>query len=179
MYRSLGLFQHVTAVGVQLFVLRTEVIVYGCALKYALLYAPPFAHLEIIHLQHHAQALYEEDAAIRKKVMKAVTDMGPQTPNSPKPEVIENLFTFLRICSEPETYNYFDEKWNDCSIRYGDLKKQIAEDIIKTVSPIRERIREYSSNTQLLDRIAQEGAEVARASASQTLKEVRQIIGFR
>ena len=123
--------------------------------------------------------LYEEDAAIRKKVMKAVTDMGPQTPNSPKPEVIENLFTFLRICSEPETYNYFDEKWNDCSIRYGDLKKQIAEDIIKTVTPIRERIREYSSNTQLLDRIAQEGAEVARASACATLKEVRQIIGFR
>jgi tryptophan--tRNA ligase len=123
--------------------------------------------------------LYEEDAAIRKKAMKAVTDMGPQTPNSPKPEVIENLFTFLRICSEPETYNYFDEKWNDCSIRYGDLKKQIAEDIIKTITPIRERIREYSSNTQLLDRIAQEGAEVARASACATLKEVRQIIGFR
>ena len=123
--------------------------------------------------------LYEEDAAIRKKEMKAVTDMGPQTPNSPKPEVIENLFTFLRICSEPETYNYFNEKWNDCSIRYGDLKKQIAEDIIKTVMPIRERIREYSSNTQLLDRIAQEGAEVARASACATLKEVRQIIGFR
>ena len=123
--------------------------------------------------------LYEDDATIRAKVLKAVTDTGPQTPNSPKPEVIENLFTFLRICSVPEAYNYFDEKWNDCSIRYGDLKKQIAEDIIKTVSPIRERIREYSSNTQLLDRIAQEGAEVARASASQTLKEVRQIIGFK
>ena len=123
--------------------------------------------------------LYEDDATIRAKVLKAVTDTGPQTPNSPKPEVIENLFTFLRICSVPEAYNYFDEKWNDCSIRYGDLKKQIAEDIIKTVSPIRERIREYSSNTQLLDRIAQEGAEVARASACATLKEVRQIIGFR
>ena len=123
--------------------------------------------------------LYEDDATIRAKVKKAVTDTGPQTPNSPKPEVIENLFTFLRICSTPEAYNYFDEKWNDCSIRYGDLKKQIAEDIIKTVSPIRERIREYSSNTQLLDRIAQEGAEVARESASQTLKEVRKIIGFR
>ena len=123
--------------------------------------------------------LYEEDAAIRKKVMKAVTDSGPEAPNSVKPDVIENLFTFLRICSDEETYNYFDEKWNDCSIRYGDLKKQIAEDIIKTVTPIRERIMEYRSNTQLLDRIAQEGAEVARASASATLKEVRKIIGFR
>ncbi len=123
--------------------------------------------------------LYEDDAAIRAKVMKAVTDIGPQAPNSPKPKVIENLFTFLRICSVPEAYSYFDEKWNDCSIRYGDLKKQIAEDIIKTVTPIRERIMEYRSNTQLLDRIAQEGAEVARASASATLKEVRKIIGFR
>ena len=123
--------------------------------------------------------LYEEDAAIQKKVMKAVTDSGPEVPNSVKPDVIENLFTFLRICSDEETYNYFDEKWNDCSIRYGDLKKQIAEDIIKTVTPIRERIMEYRSNTQLLDRIAQEGAEVARASASATLKEVRKIIGFR
>ena len=123
--------------------------------------------------------LYEEDAAIRKKGMKAVTDSGPEAPNSVKPDVIENLFTFLRICSDEETYNYFDEKWNDCSIRYGDLKKQIAEDIIKTVTPIRERIMEYRSNTQLLDRIAQEGAEVARASASATLKEVRKIIGFR
>lgn len=123
--------------------------------------------------------LYEEDAVIRKKVMKAVTDSGPEAPNSVKPDVIENLFTFLRICSDEETYNYFDEKWNDCSIRYGDLKKQIAEDIIKTVTPIRERIMEYRSNTQLLDRIAQEGAEVARASASATLKEVRKIIGFR
>lgn len=123
--------------------------------------------------------LYEEDTAIRKKVMKAVTDSGPEAPNSVKPDVIENLFTFLRICSDEETYNYFDEKWNDCSIRYGDLKKQIAEDIIKTVTPIRERIMEYRSNTQLLDRIAQEGAEVARASASATLKEVRKIIGFR
>ena len=111
--------------------------------------------------------------------MKAVTDSGPEAPNSVKPDVIENLFTFLRICSDEETYNYFDEKWNDCSIRYGDLKKQIAEDIIKTVTPIRERIMEYRSNTQLLDRIAQEGAEVARASASATLKEVRKIIGFR
>ncbi len=123
--------------------------------------------------------LHDDDKVIRKKVMKAVTDLGPQVPNSERPEVIENLFTFLKMCSTQDTYDYFDEKWKDCSIRYGDLKKQIAEDICKVVAPIRERINEYSSNTELLDKIAREGAERARESASATLKEVRKIIGFR
>lgn len=123
--------------------------------------------------------LRDDDKTITKKVMRAVTDNGPQTPNSPRPEVIENLFTFLRICSSPDTYQYFDEKWNDCTLRYGDLKKQIAQDLCAVVAPIRERIEEFSSNPDLLDRIAREGAEVARASASATLREVRRIIGFR
>ncbi len=123
--------------------------------------------------------LRDEDKVITKKVMKAVTDLGPQTPNSERPEVIENLFSFLRLCSDKETYDYFDEKWNDCTLRYGDLKKQIAADLVKTIAPIRERINEFSANKELLDRIAREGAERARASASATLEEVRRIIGFR
>lgn len=123
--------------------------------------------------------LRDDDKTISKKVMKAVTDSGPEKANSEKPEVIENLFTFLRICSTQDTYDYFDEKWNDCTIRYGELKKQIAADICATIAPIREKINEYSSNKELLDKIAKEGADRARESASATLKEVRRIIGFR
>lgn len=123
--------------------------------------------------------LKDDDKTITKKVMRAVTDNGPQAPNSPKPEVIENLFTFLKVCSNEETYQYFDERWNDCTLRYGDLKKQIAEDVVKTISPIRERILDYQAQTELLDRMAKEGAERARDSAQNTMKEVRKIIGFR
>jgi len=123
--------------------------------------------------------LRDDDKTITKKVMKAVTDLGPQTPNSPRPEIIENLFTFLRLCSTEDAYEYFDSKWNDCTLRYGDLKKHIAADLVKTIAPIRERIEEYSSNTQLLDQIAREGAERARESARATIEEVRRIIGFR
>ena len=123
--------------------------------------------------------LMDDEATIKKKVMKAVTDQGPQEPNSQRPEVIENLFTFLNIVSTPDTYQYFDEKWNDCSIRYGDLKKQLAADIAAFNAPIRERLTEYMANTELLDRIAREGAEKARESARKTIDEVRQIIGFR
>ena len=123
--------------------------------------------------------LFEDEKTIRKKVMKAVTDSGPTEPNSEKPEVIKNLFTLMDIASDKETYNYFDEKWNDCSIRYGDMKKQLAEDIVKTIAPIRERIIEISSDEARLDKIARLGAEKARESAAKTLNEVRKIIGFR
>ncbi|MBQ9498581.1 MAG: tryptophan--tRNA ligase [Bacteroidaceae bacterium] len=123
--------------------------------------------------------LRDDEKTITKKVMKAVTDAGPTEPNSPKPEVIENLFTFLSIASTPDTYQYFDEQWNNCTLRYGDLKKQIAHDLCEIVAPIRAKIEDYSANTELLDKVAREGAEVARASASETLKAVREIIGFR
>ena len=123
--------------------------------------------------------LMDDEATIKKKVMKAVTDQGPQEPNSTRPEVIENLFTFLSIVSTPDTYQYFDEKWNDCSIRYGDLKKQLAADIAAFNAPICERLAEYMANIELLDRIAREGAEKACESARKTIDEVRHIIGFR
>ena len=123
--------------------------------------------------------LMDDEATIKKKVMKAVTDQGPQEPNSQRPEVIENLFTFLSIVSTPDTYQYFDEKWNDCSIRYGDLKKQLAADIAAFNAPIRERLAEYMANTELLDKIAREGAEKARESARKTIEEIRSIVGFR
>lgn len=123
--------------------------------------------------------LYEDEKVVRKKVMRAVTDNGPQAPNSEKPEVIQNLFTLMHIVSDEETYKYFDEKWNDCTLRYGDMKKQLAEDMVRTLNPIRERIEEYKGNTELLDRIARQGAEKARESASATLREVRKIIGFK
>lgn len=123
--------------------------------------------------------LCDDDKTLKKKVMKAVTDNGPQTPNSVKPEVIQNLFTFMSIVSDSQTCEYFEEKWNDCTLRYGDMKKQIAEDVVKTVAPIRERILEFSSNVELLDKIAKIGADKARESAKATLDEVRKVIGFK
>lgn len=123
--------------------------------------------------------LMDDAKTISKKVMKAVTDAGPTVPNSEKPEVIQNLFTFLDLVSTKDTYDFFNEKYNDCSIRYGDLKKQIAADIVTYTEPIRERILDYSSNIDLLEKIAKQGAERSRENAAKTLKEVREIIGFR
>ena len=120
--------------------------------------------------------LIDDEKTIKKKVMKAVSDAGPTEPNSVKPEPIANLFTMMEIVSEKETYDFFNEKYNNCEIRYGDMKKQLAEDINKFCAPIRERILDMAANTEYLDKVARMGAEKARESASKTLNEVRQII---
>lgn len=123
--------------------------------------------------------LVDSDADILKKVMRAVTDSGPTVPNSPVPEVIENIFTLMNIVSTPDTVQFFRDKYASCEIRYGDLKKQLAEDIITAVTPIRERIMDIRSNDDYLRRVARIGAEKARESASQTVRDVREIMGIK
>lgn len=123
--------------------------------------------------------LSDDPDTIRKKVMRAVTDSGPTTPNQPKPEAIQNLFTIMKVVSSPDTLQHFDEKYNSCEIRYGDMKKQLAEDIAIFTTPIRERIETIIADNDYLRKVARMGAEKARESATKTLSEVRHIIGFR
>ena len=127
----------------------------------------------------NAIALAESPESIRKKVMRAVTDEGPKEMNQKKPEVIQNLFTLMEVVSTPDVVSHFDLAYNNCSIRYGDLKKQLAEDIINFTNPIRGRIEEILKDTDYLSKVAKDGADKARESASKTLNEVREIIGFR
>ncbi len=123
--------------------------------------------------------LADDPKSIRKKVMRAVTDAGPQQPGSPMSEPVANLFYLLGLMSTQDTVEHFRAAYNDCTIRYGDLKKQLAEDIIRFTSPIRERIQEINSDDAYLGRVVRMGAEKARESASRTLRDVREIIGYR
>lgn len=123
--------------------------------------------------------LYEDPKSIRKKVMRAVTDSGPTEMNQQKPEAIQNLFTLMDIVSQPETLAHFNGLYNKCEIRYGDMKKQLAEDIIAYTSPIRERIIHILEDDAYLAKVAKMGADKARQSAAKTLREVKEVIGFR
>jgi tryptophanyl-tRNA synthetase len=123
--------------------------------------------------------LADSPQVIRKKVMRAVTDTGPEKPGEKPSEPVRNLFTIMDVVSDPETVRYFREKHASCEIRYGDLKKQLAEDIIKVTEPIRERINDILANNEYLSKVVRGGALKARESASKTLSEVRKIIGYR
>lgn len=122
--------------------------------------------------------LADDDDTIRKKVMKAKTDSGPTEHNSEMPEYIRNVFHLLQLVSAPDTLAGYTSNYNDCTIRYGDLKKQLAEDMVAFIAPIRERARELQEDATAIQRILKEGAEKARESASRTIAEARKAIGI-
>ncbi len=127
--------------------------------------------------------LADDDEIIRKKIMKAKTDQGPLEPNSIKPNYIQNLFTLMAQVSTEDTFNKFESDFNASSsgnsvIRYGELKKQLAEDMVKFINPIREKAASIQSDQILLNQIIKQGADKARSRASETLKIIREAIGL-
>jgi tryptophanyl-tRNA synthetase len=123
--------------------------------------------------------LADEPEVIRKKIMRAVTDEGPKVQNQPKSVAVENLFDLMKVVSEPATLAHFEETYNNCTVRYGDLKKQLAEDMVKFTAPILERIKSIRDDDAYLRKVVESGRDKALASAKQTVREVREIIGFR
>lgn len=123
--------------------------------------------------------LNEEPESIRKKIMRAKSDGGPTTMNQEKPQEIKNLFELMNIVSTPDTVQFFDNAYNNCNIRYGDMKKQLAEDMIQYLTPIRTRINELIQDEAYLSKVVSKGGEEARESAQKTIDEVRKIMGIR
>lgn len=128
--------------------------------------------------QYATLYLSDDDDLIRKKVMKAKTDSGPASPNTPMPDYIENIFLLMRLVSGPDVIQKYEEDYNNCSIRYGDMKKQLAEDMVKFISPIREKADSIRNDEKYLQQVMEKGAEKARTSAKTTMKLVREAIGL-
>ena len=122
--------------------------------------------------------LSDEPEVIQKKVMRAVTDAGPSEPNQEMNEPISNIFNLMKIISTEDTYMHFLDQYNTCKIRYGDMKKQLARDIIEFTEPLREKIKAIQADDAYLKKVVEQGREKAKASASKTLKAVREIIGI-
>lgn len=123
--------------------------------------------------------LIDDEKTLRKKVMRAVTDEGPKEPNSPVSQPVQNLFDLMELTSAPDVVQHFKDAYADCSIRYGDLKKQLAEDILKITLPIRERILDIRNDDEYIGRVLRRGAEEARERAAKTLREAREVMGIR
>lgn len=122
--------------------------------------------------------LADSDDMIRKKVMKAKTDSGPAEKNAPKPDYIENIFLLMKLVSAEETVQKFEAEYNNCNIRYGDMKKQLAEDMVNFITPIRNKVDAILADEEGLKKIMEQGAEKANSSAAATMKLVRQAMGL-
>ncbi|TDS12233.1 tryptophan--tRNA ligase [Sphingobacterium paludis] len=128
-----------------------------------------------------ASCVYLSDTpeVIRKKVMRAVSDAGPTEMNQPKPEAIQNLFDLMKVVSTADTLAHFEDLYNNCAIRYGDFKKQLAEDMVLATEPVRSRINDITNDDEYLKKVVRLGAEKASESARKTIREVREIIGIK
>jgi tryptophanyl-tRNA synthetase len=123
--------------------------------------------------------LADDDDLIRKKVMKAKTDSGPAGPDAEMPNYIQNLFQLMSLVSEESTVQKFREDFNKAAIRYGDMKKQLAEDMVTFIAPIRERADAIKNDERFLKKVIAEGAEKARGSAQKTIEAARQMMGLK
>lgn len=129
--------------------------------------------------QYATLYLNDDDALIREKIKKAKTDAGPTEPDSQMPDYIENLFGLMSLVSDESTVQKFKEDFSKASIRYGDMKKQLGEDMVKFIAPIRERSNEIRKDENYLNKILKEGAERSRESTQKTIEAVRKAIGLK
>lgn len=130
--------------------------------------------------ENHLATLYlsDDEDVIRKKVMRAKTDSGPREKNSSKPEYIQNLFLLMKLVSSDETIAKYEDAFNNCTIRYGEMKTQLGEDMVGFISPIRKRVNEILDDEKYLEQVMKKGAEKAIASAETTMELVRNAMGL-
>jgi tryptophanyl-tRNA synthetase len=122
--------------------------------------------------------LADSDEVIRKKISKAKTESGAGEPGAAMPESVANLFLLLRLVAAPDVVAKFEADYRAGTIRYGDMKKELAEAMVAFLAPIREKAEAIRNDDPYLRRVMEQGAEKARASARVTLTLAREAIGL-
>jgi tryptophanyl-tRNA synthetase len=122
--------------------------------------------------------LADDDDTIRKKVLKAKTDSGPTEKNSLMPDYIENIFGLMKLVSTADKIKKYSDDFDNATIRYGDLKKELGEDMVNFISPIRQKANDLLNDEIRLNYVLKQGAEKANKSAHETMSAVREAMGL-
>jgi tryptophanyl-tRNA synthetase len=123
--------------------------------------------------------LIDTPELIRKKMSRAITDTGPSEPNTAPSAPVQNLFDLMKIVSSEVKLSFYQQAYANCNIRYGDFKKDLAEDMVTFLKPVQEKIADINSNNELLRKVVKIGKEKASESADRTILQCREVIGFR
>lgn len=123
--------------------------------------------------------LSDDDELIRTKVKKAKMDSGPMEMNSTKSPEVENMFSLLKLVSADDTVRKYEEAYDNCTIRYGELKGQLGADMVKFISPIKEKVNSILEDEHYLKQVMEQGADKARKSAKATMELVREAMGLK
>lgn len=114
---------------------------------------------------------------IQSKLAKAPTDSG-KGDKVPTDGGVAALLKFVELFQGEERRKEYEALYTTDGLRYGDLKKELALEIYQELQPIQKARAELERNPELVDKIIKEGAEKARAVASQTVNEVKKAMGL-
>lgn len=122
--------------------------------------------------------LTETPESIRKKISAAKTDIGP-TKGKQMPISIKNLYYLLKLCSSSATYKMYKEMYDRGEQKfYGELKKQLANDIIELTEPFREKYFSSKYSENMIRQLLTENCERVRPIARRVLRDVEIKLGF-
>jgi tryptophanyl-tRNA synthetase len=123
----------------------------------------------------HAVGMLDAPERIRKTIMRATTDSNPAVDFEAMGPGVANLLNIFQAFSE----------WTDdqmrahfAGMRYGDLKKQVAEMVIAKLEPVQQRYREITDDPGYLDGILQAGAQAVTPIANATVELVKERMGL-
>jgi tryptophanyl-tRNA synthetase len=123
----------------------------------------------------HAISLLDPPAAIRKKLMRATTDSNPAVDYENMGAGVRNLLAIFQAftgSSDEDTRAHFT------AMRYGDLKKQVAEAVVTALEPIQKRYQEIMAEPGFVGQVLAKGAERVTPIAEDTVKKVKKAMGL-
>ncbi len=123
-------------------------------------------------------SIFEDEAVIKKQVMGTYTD--PTRIHADDPGHIEGnmVFTYLDFFGSKEKVTELKELYKAGKVGDMEVKNYLFDSLMKYFAPSRERYLEYKNHPEKVKKILQEGAEKARIVASQTMEEVREVVGL-
>jgi len=123
----------------------------------------------------HAVSLLDPPEVIRKKILRATTDSNPAVDFDTMGPGVQNLLTIFQAFTdtpEPEIRAHF------AGMRYGDLKKEVAESVIAALKPIQTRYRQMVDEPGYVAKVLQEGADRIIPIANETVEKVKKAMGL-
>lgn len=122
-------------------------------------------------------ALRDDEETIRKKIMSAKTDTGPQEGGHMSPGV-DNLFTLLENFADEKIVKKFNLNYHNGDLKYSELKKELAEAVINTLKPIQINIVKLEKDKEKVKKILAEGAQKAQKIAEVNILEIKEKMGL-
>jgi tryptophanyl-tRNA synthetase len=122
-------------------------------------------------------AVFEEPKALKKQVMRIVTDSRPM--EEPKEPEMDHLFQLYSLFATPEQRDALAATYRRGGFGYGEVKKSVAELAVEFFAPARERRKDLEAHPQRVREILAAGAATARKKAAEVLLRVQQACGVK